>query len=150
MSIEQTLERIAAGIETLIQLQGVANQPVTSPAPAPGPSGTGPGQLPPQVHPMSGPVPGPASVQAAPASLPPMAPPQIQQPPVQQPPQVAATGLLDQIRDAANAYNRAHPELAGQVWSIITRCGGDTNGGLASIPAQNHVAALQQIQALGA
>ena len=171
MSIEQTLERIAAGIEKLIEMQGgataapvtqapapVVTQPPTGPGPVampqiqtpapvggplvggppqlvavptpmPGPSGTGPGQAMPQAGPT--PVAGP---QAAPAYM----------------TQGTAMGIdiLDQIRDAANQFHRAHPERAGEVWQILANNG--SAGGIDAVPAQNRSQVLAQLQALGA
>jgi len=159
MSIEQTLERIAVGIEKLIALQeglpvptattppaplvGLVQAPVGGPlvggppqlvavpTPMPGPSGTGPGQAMPQAGPA--PVPGP---QAAPA-------------PMAQPAAAPAvnTGLLDQIRDAANQFHRAHPERAGEVWQILSAIGAQK---IDAIPAQSQAQVLAQLQALQA
>jgi len=164
MSIEQTLERIAAGIEKLIALQegrpvptattppappvGLVQAPasktpvggplvggppqlVAVPTPMPGPSGTGPGQAMPQAGPT--PVAGP---QAAPA-------------PMAQPAAAPAvnTGLLDQIRDAANQFHRAHPERAGEVWQILSAIGAQK---IDAIPAQSQAQVLAQLQALQA
>jgi len=160
MSIEQTLERIAAACETLVAGQQRVHArldkleakygidppaPVAAPvaptmAPPPGPAPTNVAPFPQQAAPM----PGPSGIGPGQA-VPPVAAPA----PMAQPAAAPAvnTGLLDQIRDAANQFHRAHPERAGEVWQILSKIGAQK---IDAIPAQSQQQVLAQIQALGA
>ncbi len=139
MSIEQTLERIAVAVETL-----VAMQQDTKPAPViptPGPTAISTAGPPVAAGPApvaAGPAPvaaGPAPVAAGPAPV------------AAGPAPVQGVPTLDQITEAANAFHRNHPDRAGEIMAILAQVGASS---MSTIPAASYPTVMQQIQALGA
>lgn len=165
MSIEQTLERIAVGIENLVtlldgssavdgcSLGGGRTLPIPDPGPAPvaqAPTGGPPVGGPPQLAAVPTPMPGPSGTGPGQA-MPPVAPTPAPGPQAAPAPMTQGTAMgidmLDQIREAANTFHRTHPERAGEVWQVLSAVGAPK---IDAIPAQSQAQVLQQIQALGA